>query len=74
MTDAELLLSDEFVTFSQAVTSVHEEKKILEEEFKKYFEEYKNRKKELETKVANSNLKWEEWKKTQISSAKSKKE
>jgi len=66
MTDAELLLTDEFVSFSQVVASVHEEKKVLEEEFKKHFEEYKNKKKELENKVSTANSKWEEWKNTQL--------
>lgn len=67
MNDAELLLSDEFVAFSQAVATVHEEKKVLEEEFKKHFEEYKSRKKDLESKVAQASAKWEEWKSTQLS-------
>jgi hypothetical protein len=65
MTESELLLSDEFVAFSQAIAAVHEEKKILEEEFKKQFEEYKNKKKEFESKVALASSKWEEWKKSQ---------
>lgn len=74
MTEAELLLSDEFVAFSQTISSIHEEKKVLEEEFKKYFEEYKNKKKDLENRVANASLKWENWKKTQVSNSKNKKE
>jgi Skp family chaperone for outer membrane proteins len=65
MNDAELLLTDEFVSFSQVIASVHEEKKVLEEEFKKHFEEYKSRKKELENKVVAANAKWEEWKASQ---------
>lgn len=65
MTEAELLLTDEFVTFSQAVAAVHEEKKVLEEEFKKHFEEYKSKKKEFENRVAAANSKWEEWKASQ---------
>lgn len=66
MTETELLLSDEFVSFSQIIASVHEEKKVIEEEFKKYFEDYKSKKKELENKVAAANTKWEEWKTSQL--------
>jgi hypothetical protein len=65
MNDAELLLTDEFVEFSKIVASVHEEKKVLEEEFKKHFEGYKSKKKELETRVSEANSKWEAWKKDQ---------
>ena len=67
MTEHELLLTDEFVAFSQAVSAVHEEKKVLEEDFKKHFEDYKAKKKELENKVAAASSKWEEWKKAQLS-------
>lgn len=66
MTETELLLTDEFLAFSQAVASVHEEKKVLEEEFKKLFENYKNKKKELELKVSSASEKWEDWKKKQL--------
>lgn len=72
MNETELLLSDEFVTFSQIVASVHEEKKILEESFKKHFDDYKAKKKEFETKVAEANSKWESWKKEQLSEKKNK--
>ena len=65
MNENELLLSEEFLAFSKAVSSVYEEKKILEEEFKKYFEDYKTKKKDLENKVSLANSKWEEWKKKQ---------
>lgn len=66
MNESELLLTDEFVSFSKIVASVHEEKKVLEEEFKKHFDEYKSKKKELENKVTAANTKWEEWKNTQL--------
>jgi hypothetical protein len=65
MTEAEILLTDEFVAFSQAVAAVHEEKKVLEEEFKKHFDEYKSKKKEFEARVATASSKWEEWKSAQ---------
>jgi hypothetical protein len=65
MTDADLLLSDEFVSFSKVIAAVHEEKKVLEEDFKAKFDEYKAKKKELESRVAAANSKWEEWKSSQ---------
>lgn len=65
MTDAELLLTDEFVEFSKAIAEVHEEKKVLEAEFKKHFEAYKAAKKSMEDRVSEANAKWEEWKKGQ---------
>lgn len=65
MTDAELLLTDEFVEFSKAIAEVHEEKKVLEAEFKKHFEAYKAAKKSMEDRVSEANSKWEEWKKGQ---------
>lgn len=66
MNESELLLSDEFAAFTKAVSLVHEEKKSLEEEFKKYFEDYKTKKTALENKVSSANSKWEEWKQKQI--------
>lgn len=66
MSESELLLTDEFVSFSKIVASVHEEKKVLEEEFKKHFDEYKAKKKELENRVATASSKWEEWKSAQL--------
>ena len=52
------------------VAAVHEEKKVLEEDFKKHFEDYKSKKKDLENKVAAASTKWEEWKKSQLSAKK----
>lgn len=64
------MLTDEFVAFSQAVSAVHEEKKVLEEDFKKQFEDYKAKKKDFENKVAAASAKWESWKKEQLSAKK----
>jgi len=72
MNESELLLSDEFVSFSKVIAAVHEEKKVLEEDFKKHFEDYKNKKKEIEALVADASSKWEEWKKSQLSTKKEK--
>ena len=66
MNEIELLLTDEFSAFTKAVAAVAEEKKVLEEEFKKYFEQYKTKKSALENKVSAANTKWEEWKKSQL--------
>lgn len=65
MTEQDMLLSDEFVEFSKAIAAIHEEKKVLEEEFKKQFDNYKAKKKEFEARVSQASLNWEEWKKTQ---------
>jgi uncharacterized protein YeeX (DUF496 family) len=65
MNDNELLLSDEFVEFSKVVAQVHETKKAIESNFKKVFDEYKAKKAELESKVAEASAKWEAWKKDQ---------
>lgn len=72
MTEAELLLTDEFVEFSKAIAEVHEEKKVLEADFKKHFEAYKASKKSLEDKVSAVSAKWEDWKKEQLQSKKEK--
>jgi hypothetical protein len=66
MNEIELLMSDEFIAFSKAVAAISEEKKKLEEEFKKHFEFYKENKKSLENKVSAANDKWEDWKKKQL--------
>ena len=65
MNEQEMLLSDEFVEFSRVVAAIHEEKKVLEEEFKKQFDNYKAKKKEFEVRVSEASAKWEEWKKSQ---------
>ena len=72
MNDADLLLTDEFVDFSKAIAEAHEEKKVLEAEFKKHFEAYKSAKKGIEDRVAGASAKWEEWKKTQTQPKKDK--
>lgn len=65
MTDAELLLTDEFVEFSRTIAEAHERKKVLEAEFKKHFEAYKADKKSIEDTVTEASARWEEWKKGQ---------
>ena len=70
MNDADLLLTDEFVEFSKAIAAIHEEKKVLEEEFKRHFDLYKSKKKEFESKVAEVSTKWEDWKKAQSTAKK----
>ena len=69
MNEVELLLTEEFAAFTKAVSAVHEEKKSLEEEFKKYFEDYKTKKTALENKVSAANSKWEDWKQKQLKKA-----
>jgi hypothetical protein len=59
------LLSDEFVAFSEGGSSRARRKKVLEEEFKTRFEEYKAKKKDLESRVAAASAKWDEWRTSQ---------
>lgn len=66
MNEIELLLTEEFAAFTKTINAAHEEKKILEEEFKKYYEDYKNKKSSLENKVSVAYSKWEDWKKKQV--------
>ena len=58
MNDQELLLTDEFVDFSRTISAIHDEKKALEEDFKKHFDEYKASKKSFETRVSEASAKW----------------
>ena len=46
--------------------------KTLEDGFKKLFDEYKARKKDMEGKVADASAQWEAWKKEQTSPKKDK--
>lgn len=69
MSETDLLLSDEFVEFSQTIAECHKSKKTLEDSFKKLFDEYKAKKKELEDAVVAASSKWESWKKEQASAA-----
>jgi hypothetical protein len=66
MTDAEFLLTDEFVEFSRTIAEAHERKKVLEAEFKKHFEAYKDEKKQIEEAVVTASEEWEKWKKSQV--------
>lgn len=70
MTESELLLSDEFIQYAAKIKTIHEEKKTVEDEFKKHFEDYKAKKKEFESRVSAVTLDWENWKKSQIASSK----
>jgi len=62
MEDVSTLLSDEFVEFSKEIAVIHEEKKQLEVEFKKYYDSYKTSKKDFENRVLGATTKFEEWK------------
>ena len=50
--NAELLLSEKFVEFSQKIASIHERKKALLVEFKKQYEAHKAQVKTLEEEAA----------------------
>jgi phage-related minor tail protein len=66
MENVEFLLSDEYVAFSGHISQIHEEKKTLKEEFKKKYEAFTARTKELDDQVKELVENWEAWKKEQL--------
>ena len=72
MQEIELLLSDEFGSFSQTVDGIREAKKNLEEEFREQFAEYKSRMAEYDKDVVKAQEVWEAWKSEQQGKSKDK--
>lgn len=70
MKDAEFLLTDEFVVFSQKVAEIHAIKKSKHELFKKAYDDFRNEISELDEKAELLLADWEEWKATQTGIAK----
>ena len=62
MENVEYLLTDEYVEFSQKVASIHAEKKTLKDEFKKQYEAFQIRQKELDESAKEAIAAWEAWK------------
>jgi hypothetical protein len=65
MEDVELLLSDEFAAFTDAIKSIREHKKEEQEKFKELYEEYKSKMDVFEQEANAAQKKWEEWKSSQ---------
>lgn len=59
------LLSDEFVTFSQRVSEIHNEKKQIKQQLKEYYEKTQVKLKELESQAQALSDEFEKWKKIQ---------
>lgn len=59
------LLSDEFVTFSQRVAEIHNEKKQIKQQLKETYEKAQAKLKELELQAQALSDDFEKWKKTQ---------
>lgn len=63
MEKLEVLLSDNFVAFSQNVKALHEEKQKIKTEIKKLYEEAQLKLKELDKQVLSLQADFEKWKK-----------
>ena len=66
MTETELLLTDEFVAYAQKVKEIFDRKKQNELDFKKLFDEFKDKQKKLDLETKTVHEKWEGWKKEQL--------
>jgi hypothetical protein len=52
VTEPDKLLTDEFVRFSDAIKALYEEKKTLKEGFKKVYEEFQNKIKDVDARAS----------------------
>lgn len=66
MNETELLLSDEFAAFTAKIGVLHNEKKQLEVEFRKLFDDYKAKKVNIEKQAKEATDEWEDWKARQL--------
>lgn len=58
------LLSDEFVTFSQRIAEIHNEKKQLKQQLKDFYEKSQAKLKDLEAQAQALSEEFEKWKKS----------
>lgn len=65
MEDTNWLLTDEFVAFSTKIAAIHEKKKILKSDLKKYFDKIKAEEKILDEEARQEEVKFQEWKNSQ---------
>jgi hypothetical protein len=59
--NAEILLSDKFVEFSQKIANLHEQKKKVQNELKKIIEDHKQQLKVIEDEVAILTSDFNKW-------------
>ena len=57
------LLSDEFVTFSQRIAEIHNEKKQIKQQLKDFYEKSQSKLKDLEVQAQALSDDFEKWKK-----------
>lgn len=62
MSDIDALLSDEFVTFSQRVSEIHQEKKKMKQELKEMYEKIQIKIKDLDSQAKSLAENFEKWK------------
>lgn len=60
----EWLLSDEFVTFSQRIAEIHNEKKQIKQQLKEFYEKSQTKLKDLELQAQALSDDFEKWKKS----------
>jgi DNA-binding transcriptional regulator YiaG len=65
MEDIELLLSDEFATFTATINEIREKKKVEQESFKELYEAYKAKMEAFEKQARTAQKEWEAWKVSQ---------
>jgi len=62
MAEIDIILSDEFVQYSQLVATIHTQKKTMKEEFKKLYEKFQADQAELDRQALDATQKFEAWK------------
>jgi len=65
MSEIDIILSDEFVQYSQLVSTIHTNKKNMKEEFKKLYEKFQSDQAELDRQALEATKKFETWKAAQ---------
>jgi len=62
MSEVDIILSDEFVQYSQLISTIHNNKKNMKEEFKKQYEKFQADQAELDRQALDATKKFEAWK------------
>ena len=65
MSDAEFLLTDEYVEYTQKIAKLHAHKKTKEEEMKRLYDEFKAEMATIEDDAKKLHDEWEGWKSSQ---------
>ena len=62
ISDSEYILTDEFVEYTSKVQTIFKNKKTLEADFKKQYDDFKAKKAAMEKEAATVHADWEKWK------------